>query len=88
MCLNLSIGCYFVVMTEHAAYLAVRGHGVSSECVQAQFRESQNFFALDLEEKLKIKVSTSMTTVLSISNKPPFLVGTTTRCRCASYTLK
>ena len=59
----------------HAAWLAVRGHGVSSECVQAQFRESQQFFALDLEEKLKIKVSSSMPTVLSISNKPPFLVG-------------
>ena len=35
---------------------AVSGHGVSAECLERQFRESENFFALQLEDKLRIRV--------------------------------
>ena len=35
---------------------AVSGHGVSDDCLQRQFLESKNFFALPLADKLRVRV--------------------------------
>ena len=37
-------------------FSAVSNHGVSEDLIQEQFEENKKFFALPLEEKLKIKV--------------------------------